>query len=81
MYTKKDIKKLESLAKQHNIEIIAICKKCNKHWGSMEEWKIIKICDNCDTGIFIEHYTHLDDTFEAIERLTSIETSMKKEEK
>ena len=81
MYTKKDVKKIEDLARKHSIELYAVCKKCGTHWCTLDEHELIAECEKCKTGDFIEHFADIDDTFEAIERLKNLKNKRIRKEK
>jgi hypothetical protein len=63
-------KEIEALSKKYDIEIFARCGQCGEMWCTLEEWKIIKVCDKCKTGKYLRLYTDFDDTFHAIRELT-----------
>ena len=64
MYTKKDVKKIEDLARKHSIELYAVCKKCGTHWCTLDEHELIAECEKCKTGDFIEHVADIDEEIE-----------------
>ena len=66
---KKEIQQIEQLMRKYDIEISAICKGCNTHWGTLDDHEIIRTCETCKTGKYLEHYAELDDVIKAISEM------------
>ena len=72
-FTDGELERSNTLAEVVVEQGLSVCKKCGEHWGTLSEYEIIKDCETCKTGEFICHYTDMDDTFKAIEKLSQKE--------